>query len=244
MSTRLDLKRFASLDGPIVFVGFHPDDLDFHACGLAALLTAAGADVVYVVVTSGEGGGTARVREDEQRLSAAVVGVAQVHFLRRQDGRLGHEYQRGYLQKRMARLVRQLRPAVIVTFCPSGLTSVTWGAEHPDHRYGALALWDALYPDARADEKRQWWNFWRKPLRGHKVSEVLWFGDDLQTPHSANCFIEIDNVWPSVEEALLCHASQWGEADIASKAISRATRAAKRWGHKGLAEEYHHVSFS
>ncbi|MBA3855348.1 MAG: hypothetical protein C0507_00420 [Cyanobacteria bacterium PR.3.49] len=242
MSAQLDLNEIANLEGPVLFVGFHPDDIDFHAGGLAALLIAHGADVKYVVVTSGEGGGSASVRENEQRSSAAAVGVLDVRFLRMRDGRLARAYHCGRLQKLMSSLIREMRPSTIVSFCPANLTSVTWGAEHPDHRYGAMALWDAIYPHARADERWRWWRFWRKPLAGHKVAEVLWFGDDLAQPHSGNCFVAIDTVWAETREALSSHPSQW-DAETIDKAHARATRAAKRWDHEGLAEEYHRVSF-
>lgn len=243
MSAQLDINAIASLDGPVLFVGFHPDDIDFHAGGLAASLIARGADVKYVVATSGEGGGSAGVREIEQRASAAAVGVLDVQFLRLRDGRLSRAYRSGRLQRCMSRLIRRLRPSVIVSFCPANLTSVTWGAEHPDHRYGAMALWDAIYPDAREDERRKWWRFWKKPMNGHKVAEVLWFGDDLVEPYSANCFVALDVVWAETQTALRSHPSQWDEG-IIGKAHARALRAARRWKHEGLVEEYHRISFT
>ncbi len=227
--------------GTVVFLGFHPDDIDFHAAGLASSLTAAGADVVYVVVTSGEANGKARIREEEQRLAATCAGVQRVIFRRWRDNRLVAEYQKGRLQREMATMLRMLRPYAVITFCPANLRSVTFGPEHPDHRYGALALWDAIYPEARQEEKLPWWKFWREPLPGHRVQEVLWFGDDLAAPHDANCFLPIENRWAEVCGALHSHKSQWDGADIERKASARAMRTAKRWGHEGLAEEYHRV---
>lgn len=242
MSNQLDLKRFAELDGPVIFVGFHPDDLDFHTGGLAALLVEAGADVIYVVATSGEGAGSPEVRENEQRLAALCVGVQRVEFLRLKDGALAKEYFAGRLTKRMEHLIRKIKPSVVVSFCPANLTSLSWGAEHPDHRYGALAVWDAVYPGARQDEVSSWWQFWRKSLPGHKVQEVLWFGDDLPSPYDGNVFVSVDSAWPAIENSLRSHRSQWHDGERAlEKAAARANRAAAKHGLSGLAEEYHQI---
>ncbi len=105
--TVLDPANYANR-GSIVFVGFHPDDLDFHAAGLAASLTNAGVNVIYVVVTSGEGNGSAKVREREQRQSARAVGVNRVIFLRRKDNGLAKEYRDGKLQKLMSTMIYML----------------------------------------------------------------------------------------------------------------------------------------
>lgn len=227
--------------GLIVFVGFHPDDLDFHAAGLAASLTACGVNVIYVVVTSGECNGSAKVREREQRQSARAVGVNQVIFLRRKDGALAKEYRQGKLQKLMSTMIYMLRPYAIVTFCPANLTTVSFGVEHPDHRYGALAVWETIYPETRQEQKVPWWKFWREPLPGHKVKEVLWFGDDLVAPYCANCIVAVDRVWRQVCSAQGTHKSQWDETDTLYKAAARALRTAKRWGYDGVAEEYHRI---
>jgi LmbE family N-acetylglucosaminyl deacetylase len=167
--------------------------------------------------------------------------VEHVVFLRRKDNGLAKDYHSGHLTKLMSTMIRLLRPYAIVTFCPGNLTSINSGAEHPDHRYGALALWDAVYPDARQEEKVPWWKFWWEPLPGHKVSEVLWFGDDLVTPYSANCVLRTDSVWTPVCDALRAHTSQWDEDDILDNAAARMVRTAKKWGYGGLAEEYHRV---
>jgi len=227
--------------GSVLFLGFHPDDLDFHAAGLAATFTAAGVEVIYIIVTSGEANGKARIREKEQRQAALAVGVERVIFMRWKDNRLADEFRKGRLQKEMATMIRMLRPGAIVTFCPANLLSVTFGPEHPDHRYGALALWEAVYPEARQEEKLPWWKFWREPLPGHRVSEVLWFGDDLSAPYTANCFVAVERRWSEVCAALHAHESQWQGADIELKATARALRTAGRWQHEGLAEEYHRI---
>jgi LmbE family N-acetylglucosaminyl deacetylase len=236
--------------GPVMLVGYHPDDLDFHAAGLAAALTSMGIEVVYVIVTSGHLAGAVEQREEEQRRSAAAVGVKHVIFLRENDGGLKKAYLSGNLVRRLENVLRKLRPAVVVSFCPSNLTTVSWGAEHVDHRYGSLALWESVYPGARTAEVVPRWQVWRrfmfKPLPGHCVQEVLWFGDDLQQPYEANSFVDVTELWPCIADAICSHASQWGEAAITlAKARERATRAATHFGNPGaLCEEYHRIVLS
>ena len=73
-----------------VAVVAHPDDLEYGAASAVARWTSQGKEVSYVLATSGEAGmaGMApdeagALREEEQRWSAQVVGVATVerHFV-------------------------------------------------------------------------------------------------------------------------------------------------------------------
>ena len=71
----------------------HPDDLEYGAASAIARWTDQGKWVGYVLATSGEAGidalapdETARLRQDEERRSAAVVGVDSVEFLAHPDG--------------------------------------------------------------------------------------------------------------------------------------------------------------
>jgi LmbE family N-acetylglucosaminyl deacetylase len=107
---QLDLTSYLKIRNPVVIVGFHPDDIDFHCSCLAAALTALGVEVIYVVVTSGEKNGLVKEREEEQRRSAAAVGVRRVIFLRRKDGKLKEGYFNGKLNARLENVLRDLRP--------------------------------------------------------------------------------------------------------------------------------------
>lgn len=237
----LNTAAYLENKGPILFVGAHPDDLEFHAAGLAASLSQLGATVVYILMTSGEAGGKAKIREREQILSASAVGVHHVQFLRRKDGQLASDFQRGRLQKLMCEVIRHWKPQTIVTFCPANLCTSTWGIEHPDHRYGALATWEAIYPGARLTGSRSLKTPWKKPSAGHEVREILWFGDDLPEAYAANCYLPINAVWASVCQALSLHQSQHEAAEFISKAKVRAQRVGNRWQVGGLVEEFHRI---
>ncbi|MDP9071407.1 MAG: PIG-L family deacetylase [Actinomycetota bacterium] len=77
----------------VVAVVAHPDDLEYGAASAIARWTSPGKAVSYVLATSGEAGiaGTAPsetgpLRQEEERRSAAVVGVSHVEFLGHPDG--------------------------------------------------------------------------------------------------------------------------------------------------------------
>ena len=74
----------------VLAVMAHPDDVDFGWAGSVAVMTDAGIEVVYCLVTDGDAGGSetgipreemAPLRRDEQRAAAAIVGVHELHFL-------------------------------------------------------------------------------------------------------------------------------------------------------------------
>jgi LmbE family N-acetylglucosaminyl deacetylase len=97
----------------------HPDDLEFGAGAAIARWTDQGKEVIYCMVTSGEAGidsmepeQARKVREDEQRVSAALVGVEAVEFLGLPDGVLEYGVP---LRRELARVVRRHRPEIVIT---------------------------------------------------------------------------------------------------------------------------------
>ena len=74
----------------ILIIMAHPDDAEFICGGTIARLVDEGRDVFYVLVTSGNRGShevrmtmerLGKIREDEQRHAAEVLGVREVAFL-------------------------------------------------------------------------------------------------------------------------------------------------------------------
>lgn len=118
----------------------HPDD-EAIGCGGTLRKHAVGGDEVRVVfLTSGEKGGhgrppdeTARVREEEARAAAEVLGIGEVEFWRQPDGALDPTPE----------LVARLRRA-LDTFGPR-LVYVPHDREmHPDHRAAVALVQSAL----------------------------------------------------------------------------------------------------
>jgi LmbE family N-acetylglucosaminyl deacetylase len=124
----------------------HPDDLEYGAAAAIAQWTDAGREVTYLLVTRGEAGidnlepkESARVREAEQRASAAVVGVTAVEFLDHPDGVIQEGPQ---LRRDLAAAIREHRPELLLTLNHHD----TWGGtawNSPDHRIVGRATLDA-----------------------------------------------------------------------------------------------------
>jgi len=130
-----------------VAVVAHPDDLEYGAASAVARWTARGKQVCYVLVTSGEAGIAGQdpaevgpLREEEERRSAAIVGVSEVVFLGHPDGLVEYGVP---LRRDLTRAFRQLQPDVVITMS----FDLTWGEEgpvnHADHRAVGLATLDA-----------------------------------------------------------------------------------------------------
>jgi LmbE family N-acetylglucosaminyl deacetylase len=140
-------------------VAAHPDDIEYGPAAAVAAWTAAGKEVHYLLATSGEAGiagmhpdEAGPLREDEERRSAAVVGVSEVEFLGHQDGVLQAGLE---LRRDLAGAIRRHRPDFVVTM-HGGDTwtppSVTPGAlNSPDHRALTRSVLDAI-----ADAANEW----------------------------------------------------------------------------------------
>jgi LmbE family N-acetylglucosaminyl deacetylase len=125
----------------------HPDDLEYGVASAVARWTSQGKHVMYVLATSGEAGIDGRapgevgpLREDEERRSAAVVGVSHVEFLGHPDGAVEYGVA---LRRDLAAAFRRLRPDIVITTN----FDLTWGDgggfNHADHRAVGLATIDA-----------------------------------------------------------------------------------------------------
>jgi len=121
----------------------HPDDETFGAGGTMALTAAAGVPTWIVCATDGDLGGEDGAREldpelrrGELRCAMRAFGVAEPIFLGYGDsGMEGWAKPAGCLAladgdevvERLVAIIRELRPATIVTFDPGGIYG------HPDH---------------------------------------------------------------------------------------------------------------
>jgi LmbE family N-acetylglucosaminyl deacetylase len=126
----------------------HPDDLEFGAAAAIARWTSQGKQIAYSMLTSGEAGidglppeECGPLREQEQRDSAAIVGVETVEFLGFPDGMIEYGLP---LRRAVAAAVRRHRPEVVIT----GNIRDTWdGAtalNQADHIAGGRAVLDGV----------------------------------------------------------------------------------------------------
>ncbi len=188
----------------------HPDDVDFGMAGTVATLTSQGVEVTYCLVTSGDAGGDelimpreerAKLREDEQRVAAACVGVTELVFLGYADGMVEPTLA---LRRDLARVIRKVRPDVVLTQSPERNYDRIF-ASHPDHMATGEATLRAVYPDARNphafpallnDEG----------LKPHTVTRV-WIGGTSAPTMVVDTTASIDKKL----EALKSHKSQVGD---------------------------------
>lgn len=97
----------------------HPDDLEYGTAAAIARWTSQGKRVTYCLATSGEAGidGMAPeqagpLREEEERASAAIVGVDVVEFLGYPDGTVEYGLP---LRRDIARAIRRHKPDIVIT---------------------------------------------------------------------------------------------------------------------------------
>jgi LmbE family N-acetylglucosaminyl deacetylase len=192
--------------GSALVIVAHPDDAEFMCGGTVAAWARAGTQVHYCIVTDGSAGsnepGITRealvpVREAEQRAAAEVLGVRTLTFLGYRDGELEVNLD---TRRAVTRVVRTVRPEVIVAPDPSRLWSGSGYINHWDHKQaGTLAL-TAVMPDAPS-----------RPMFPELLDEGL---EPFEVPHlwlmseEPDTFVDITDTMEVKLEALRRHVSQ------------------------------------
>lgn len=183
-------------------VAAHPDDIEYGLAAAVAAWTAAGKEVHYLLATRGEAGmaglppaEAGPVREEEERRSAAVVGVSEVEFLDHRDGVLvaGPE-----LRRDLAGAIRRHRPEMVVT----GYFGATWTppgvspayVNSADHRALGQSVLDAV-----ADAGNEWIfpDLPEEPWRGVTYIAV---SELLDPPHEVDVADQVEKAVASLCE--------------------------------------------
>lgn len=196
----------------IAVIVAHPDDAEFLCAGTVARWTSEGHRVTYVLLTSGDKGSSdpavtpeqlLTTREAEQRDACATLGVEDVIFLRHEDASLVPDLA---LRKELVRVIRQIKPDVVICQDPT----VPWVGQnylnHPDHRAAGQATLDAVYPAAR--DRMTYPELLAEGLEPHKVREVY-----LGGAKEPDVWIDITDHLPTKLESLRRHVSQMGDWD-------------------------------
>lgn len=133
----------------LLAVTAHPDDETFGMGGTLALYANRGVGVHLICATRGEAGevepvrlkgfdSIAALREHELACAARELGLAGVHYLDYRDsgmpGSADNQHPRALITApveevacKVAELIREIKPQVVLTFDPNG------GYQHPDH---------------------------------------------------------------------------------------------------------------
>ena len=215
----------------------HPDDAEFGIAGTVAGWVAEGKSVIFVVCTNGEKGTTdrslvpeklAKIRQQEQREAAAVLGVKEVVFLDMVDQLLEDTPE---FREQIVRLMRTHRPEIVASSDP--YRRYVW---HRDHRIIGQVVLDAAFPYAR--DHLAYPAMLAEGYEPHKVKELLFFGAE-----DVNYHIDITTTFPQKLAALQCHKSQVREFqidDLESWLKKRCRKMAENSDFE-LAEAFHRV---
>lgn len=191
-------------------VAAHPDDADFGAAGTAHLWTRQGWEFYYLVCTNGSKGSDdtsispaelVRLRREEQRRAAKLLGVKDVFFLDNEDGELAPN--RALLGD-VVRYVRKVRPYAVFTHDPEAIVVRDSFVNHSDHRATGITAVDAVYPAAR--DRLNFPEHLEEGLEPHKVREIYIWGSER-----ANFDVDVTEVIETKVKALLLHETQFGE---------------------------------
>ncbi|MFN0096145.1 MAG: PIG-L deacetylase family protein [Dehalococcoidia bacterium] len=182
----------------------HPDDAEFVLSGTVAKWCAEGAEVTYVLVTSGDKGThdmamtrekLAAMRESEQRAACKVLGVKECVFLGYPDGFTVDDLE---LRGQIVRLLRLYRPEVVLTW-----DGFRGSFNHRDHRNVGVSVMDAVYPVVR--DRLFYERDEADGLHSVQVNEVL-----LGGAADPDYTVDITAHWETKIDAILCHTSQIG----------------------------------
>lgn len=190
----------------VMVISPHPDDVDFGCSGTIARWCRMGADITYVICTSGDKGtdfpmaaeSIVKIREREQLAAAEIVGVKKLVFLRLKDGELENTHE---FRKILVRVLRQHRPDVVLSMDPANVSFENVYVSHSDHRAAALAAFDAIYPAAR--NRNFFPELLEEGLLPHTVKRIYFFGTA-----DPNTWIDISETIETKIEALRAHKSQ------------------------------------
>jgi LmbE family N-acetylglucosaminyl deacetylase len=207
----------------------HPDDSEFGAGGTVAKLVREGMYVSYCIVTTGNNGSgdrgmtparLARIRAEEQRAAARVLGVETVDFLGFPDCEV-EDTRESRLAVTAA--IRRHRPDRLIIQNPNRTKNL--GASHRDHRTVAGIALDSVYPLAR--DHMAFPELLAQGLEPHKVREIylMWW-------ENPELVVDISDTIDLKIKALACHASQFKDfAGVEKRVRDRGAELGKPRGY-------------
>lgn len=211
----------------------HPDDESLGTGGILARYAAEGIATYVVTATRGERGwfgaerdypgptALGKLRERELRQAALVLDLCELHFLNYIDGELDQADPEEAIGS-IVRLLRQVRPQVVVTFGPDGATG------HPDHiaisqltTAAIVCAADSNYPMARdLPPHRVAKLYYMAESKATLVAYDAIFGDSAMTVDgqrrnipgwedwAITTRIDTSAYWQQVWQAIACHQTQ------------------------------------
>jgi LmbE family N-acetylglucosaminyl deacetylase len=191
----------------VLAVYAHPDDPEISAGGTLAHWAGEGAQVWVLITTRGEKGTTdpkadldalAKRRIEETAAASDLLGLSGHFHFDYGDGEIVDDSR---LREQIVRMVRTLKPDVVL--CPDP-TAVFFGDSyfnHRDHRVTGWATLDAVAP--AAGNPHYFPEHLSEEMAVHEVKTVY-----LSGTLEPNCWIDISKTLEKKIDALFCHQSQ------------------------------------
>ncbi len=219
----------------VLVIAAHADDIEFGLSGMVARWTDAGTQVTYCIVTDNSSGDNTpdadlvalvetRYREGVE--SARIVGVEDVRFLNYKDGILEPTMA---LRRDLTRLIREIRPQIVVTFDPTTLIAADFYINHPDHRATGEAAMYAVFPSAGS--RPIFPELLEEGYEPHDVEKLYLMLSNQPTLH-----IDISETIDRKLEALRAHTSQIGDGEEVTKMVREWNAEAGKEAGYGYAE--------
>lgn len=193
----------------ILIILAHPDDPEFFMGATIYRWINMGHAVHYVIITNGDKGGKkgdkpteiAKIRKEEQKAAAALLGVQSVTFLNHEDGYLETGME---LRKEIVKMIRKFSPDIVVGCDPNNYFPRPNTINHPDHRAAGQLVVDAVFPAAG-----NYLIFNEILEEGYEPVSIkeLW----LSIPINPNLELDVTPYWQTKMYALHQHKSQIGE---------------------------------
>jgi LmbE family N-acetylglucosaminyl deacetylase len=208
----------------ILVVLAHPDDPEFFCGATLAMWASRGHEIHYCLLTQGDKGTDRgdisgeelmKIRRQEQKAASAVVGVRSVRFLDYEDGYLIPSIE---ARKAVVRVIRDIKPDILVTSDPTNYFPRDTYLNHPDHRLAGEIALSAVFPAAGNPmffpELTQ-----QEGLEPHPVKEI-W----VTLTHQPNIIFDVTPFWEQKIKALYEHRSQIGDPNkLRERLMSRRT---------------------
>jgi LmbE family N-acetylglucosaminyl deacetylase len=192
----------------------HPDDMEHFYSGTLAKYSGLGHQVGIACFTNGDVGSPtlsmeeiARVREQELRNSAAIIG-AEVFWMGYHDEFLFNSEE---VRRHTIDIVRQFRPDIIITLDKDN-------DYHPDHCTAGQIVWDIhVMPTVP--------NIKTAHPRCEKIPEIYFCDTSAGINFAPEIYVNIDDYFETKKKMLRCHVSQetWCDAQYGTSLEDTAT---------------------
>ena len=224
----------------VMVIMAHPDDPEFFTGGTIALWVRAGVEIVYLILTNGNKGSDdpevtpeqlTKLRQEEQRTAAGMLGVKKIIFLDEPDGELQATLQ---LRQQVVRQIRLHRPDTVICPDPSAYFFGDRYVNHPDHRAAGQVALEAIFPAARNPMYHP--ELLDEGLMPHVIHEIY-----LAGAMQPNRWVDITDVMDVKVQAIRSHANQLPDPEASLERVRQRAEAVDEYGRSVYREAFRYL---